>query len=68
MKKHIRLTLDKKLKRVGMTRYRLSQLTEIKYQTLDKYYKNQVTRYDSHILLKICLALDCPIGDILNVR
>lgn len=61
----VKLTLDKLLESKGITRYQLSKMTEIKYQTIDNYYKNKVVRYDSYILSKICEALDCSISDIL---
>ena len=41
------------------------KVTGIKYQTIDNYYKNKVTRYDKFILTKICCALECQISDIL---
>ncbi len=62
----LKLTLDKALKAKGMTRYQLAKITDIKYQTIDHYYKNKVVRYDSYILSKICEALECEIGDILT--
>lgn len=68
MRSKIRISLDEKLQELGMTRYELSKITEIKYQTIDNYYKNRVIRYDSEILLKICRALDCPIGDIIKIE
>ncbi len=61
----IKLTLDKVMSKKEITRYQLAKMTEIKYQTIDNYYKNKVVRYDSYILSKICEALDCEIGDIL---
>lgn len=62
----IRITLDKMLDQKQMTRYRLSQLTDIKYQTIDKYYKNKVNRYDGYILSQICKVLGCTVGDLLE--
>jgi putative transcriptional regulator len=62
----VKLTLDKLLSEKGITRYQLAKLTEIKYQTIDNYYKNKVVRYDSFILSKICEVLECEIGDILT--
>lgn len=61
----IKITLDKKLSEVKMSRYKLSKLTDIKYQIIDNYYKNKVVRYDSYILNKICNCLDCDISDII---
>lgn len=60
------LKLDKYLANKGVTRYELSKRTGIIYHTIDSYYKNQVVRYDSYILNKICQALDCDISDIIE--
>ncbi len=65
---NIKLTLDRKLNNLGITRYELAKRTGIKYQIIDNYYKNRVVRYDSDILLRICLALDCPIQDIIYIE
>lgn len=62
----IQVILKEILEERGMTRYQLSQKTEIKYQTIDNYYKNRVTRYDGYILSRICEALGCEVGDILK--
>ena len=62
----IRLTIDKMLEKRGITRYELAKRTEIKFQTIDRYYKNRVIRYDSYILDRICAALECNVSDILE--
>ncbi len=62
----IRLTLDKCLTERGVTRYELAKRTDIKFQTIDRYYKNRVVRYDSYILDRICQALDCQLSDIIE--
>lgn len=62
----IKLTIDKQLEKSGITRYELSKRTGIVYHTIDSYYKNQVVRYDSYILDKICQALNCNISDIIE--
>lgn len=62
----IRLTIDKMLEKRGITRYELAKRTEIKFQTIDRYYKNKVIRYDSYILDRICAALECNVSDILE--
>ncbi len=63
----IHLTLKEVLEQRGITRYELSQRTDIKYPIVDKYYKNKVIRYDSTLLLKMCVALDCGIEDLIEV-
>ena len=63
----IRLTLKEKLEESGITRYQLSKMTEIQYQTIDKYYKNKVIKYDSYVLERLCRALKCPVSDLIHV-
>ena len=62
----VKLTLDRYLNEHGITRYELAKLTEIKFQTIDRYYKNRVVRYDTYILDRICSALECEISDIIE--
>ena len=61
----VRITLDKYLSVRGITRYELAKRTNIKFQTIDRYYKNRVVRYDGDILDRICAALECDVSDIL---
>ena len=62
----VRLTIDKYLDKRGITRYELAKRTDIKFQTIDRYYKNRVVRYDSYILDRICAALECNLCDIIE--
>jgi len=62
----VRLTIDKYLDKRGITRYELAKRTEVKFQTIDRYYKNRVVRYDSYILDRICMALECDLYDIIE--
>ena len=62
----IHLILDRYLDKRGITRYSLSEKTGIRYDTINKYYRNRVMRYDGYILTRICDALDCDVSDILE--
>ena len=62
----VRLTIDKYLNKCGITRYELAKRTEVKFQTIDRYYKNRVVRYDSYILDRVCTALGCTLCDIIE--
>ena len=62
----VKLTIARYLDKRGITRYELAKRTEIKFQTIDRYYKNRVVRYDSYILDRICAALDCTLCDIIE--
>ena len=62
----VRLILDKYMEEHGVTRYELAKRIDVKFQTVDRYYKNRVVRYDSYILDRICASLGCNIGDIIE--
>lgn len=62
----IRICLDKALEKHNISRYELSKKTGIQYQIIDNYYKNKVKRYDSYVLERICIALDCKIDEIIE--
>jgi putative transcriptional regulator len=63
----IRVCLDKILDKYNVSRYELAKRTGIQYQIIDNYYKNKVKRYDSFVLERICLSLECDIGDIIEL-
>ncbi len=62
----VRLTIDRYLEKRRITRYELAKRTDVKFQTIDRYYKNRVVRYDSYILDRICTALGCSLCDIIE--
>lgn len=63
----IKLTLNKVLSNLNISRYELAKQTGIQYQIIDNYYKNKVVRYDSYVLARICEALNCDISDLLEI-
>lgn len=63
----IRICLDEALQRLNISRYELAKRTGIQYQIIDNYYKNRVKRYDSYVLERICIALECDISDIIKL-
>lgn len=67
MAKRVRVVLEERLRERGMTRYELSKRTGIRFQNVDNYYKNKVVRYDSDLLLRMCTALECDVGDLLKI-
>ena len=66
--KVINLKIADVLEKKNITRYEIAKRTNIKFQTIDRYYKNQVSKYDKYVLLKICMAIDCDISDILKIE
>lgn len=64
----IRISLDKALHKYNVSRYELAKRTGIQYQIIDNYYKNKVKRYDSFVLERICIALNCDINEIIEFK
>ena len=64
----VRLILDQYLDKNHITRYELAKRTGIRFHIIDRYYKNQIVRYDSDLLDRICTALDCDISDIIEYK
>ena len=62
----VKLILKETIEARGITRYRLAEMTGIRYQIIDNYYKNKVTRYDSYVLDRVCAALECNVSDIIE--
>lgn len=62
----IRICLEKTMQSLNVSRYELAKRTGIQYQIIDNYYKNKIKRYDSFVLDRICLALNCDINDIIE--
>ena len=61
------ICLDDALAKRAISRYELAKRTGIQYQIIDNYYKNRVKRYDSFVLERMCIALDCDISEILEM-
>lgn len=67
MERRIYLDLERLLEKNNVSRYELAKRTNVKYQIIDNYYKNKIIRYDKEILLKICVALNCNIADLVKI-
>ena len=54
------------MKNKKMSKNRLCDLTGLKFNALQRYYKNTLKRVDLDILARICFALECNINDIIK--
>lgn len=65
----VRLKLRQLLDQRGITRNRLRTLTGVKYDVIDRYYKNDnVQMVDLDFLAKVCCVLGCQINDLLEYQ
>ena len=50
----------------NITIYRLSNITNIKYEIIKKYCDNNIQRVDLDILARLCFCLKCDVVDLLK--
>ena len=63
----VKIKLAKVTQERSITRNRLRTLTGVKYDVIDRYYKNEtVSMADMDFIAKVCYVLDCKIEDILE--
>ena len=62
----IRIKLDVLLEKSGMSKRKLSHRAEMERTQINNYYNNKITRLDTDVLARLCTALDCQIGDLLE--
>lgn len=61
-----RCNLYKIMRSKKISMYQLSRLTNIRYDVLKRYADNDILRYDSSILAKLCYVLNCHINDLIE--
>ena len=62
VKNHLNELIEKK----NISKNKLAQRAEMQRTQLNKYCKNQVTRFDADVLARLCTVLECEIGDLLE--
>ena len=64
---YIKVKLAEVLESRGITRNKLSSLTGIKYEIIDRYYQGKnISMADLNFSAKVCYCLDCKIEDLLE--
>lgn len=62
----MKISIQKKLKEKGMTRYELAKRIGVTYPTIDNIYRGTSTSIKFEILESICKELDCSPIEILT--
>lgn len=63
----VRVKLRDALDSRGITRNRLRTLTGVKYDVIDRYYKNETVQMaDLDFLAKACCVLNCELSELLE--
>jgi putative transcriptional regulator len=64
----IRLTLLERLRQDDKSIYWLAKATGLRYATLHRLATKEVEKIDLRVLEKICVALRCEPGELLEMR
>lgn len=62
----IKIHLNELIEKKGISKNKLGQRAEMERTQLNRYCKNTVTRLDIDVLARLCTALECDIGDLLE--
>ena len=62
----IRIKLDELIKKTGSSKNMLSHRAEMQRTQINHYCNNTITRLDTDVLARLCTALNCEIGDLLE--
>jgi putative transcriptional regulator len=60
------IKIDEMLVKRGLSKNKLCHLAEMERTQLNGYCNNKITRLDTDVLARLCRALNCEIGDILE--
>ena len=60
------IKLEKLIKEKGISKNKLSHKAEMQRTQINNFCKNEITRLDTDVLARLCTALECDIGDLLE--
>ena len=62
----IKIKVNDRLKESGMSKNELCYKAQVQRTQLNRFCSGQVTRLDTDVLARLCTALNCGIGDLLE--
>ena len=60
------IKLEKLIMEKGISKNKLSHKAEMQRTQINNFCKNEITRLDTDVLARLCTALECDIGDLLE--
>ena len=62
----VRIKLNELIQEAGIRKSKLSHRAEMQRSQINNYCSNRVSRLDIDVLARLCTALKCEIGDLLE--
>ncbi|MBQ9234066.1 MAG: helix-turn-helix transcriptional regulator [Lachnospiraceae bacterium] len=60
--------LSELIEKSGLSKNKFCQLAQLEMTQLNRLLKNQITRFDADVLIRICDTLDRGVGDLLEYK
>ena len=61
----VNLKLKEYMDKKGTTRNSLATAVNVRFEVIDKWYRNDVEKLDLDVLARICCVLECEVEDLL---
>ena len=62
----VRIELNELIQKSGISKNKLCQRAEMQRTQLNNYCNNSISRLDIDVLARICMVLQCEMGDLLK--
>lgn len=62
----LRIKLEEQIAKSGMSKTKLSYRADLHRSQINRYCRNEMRWLDLNVLARLCTALDCSIGDLLE--
>ena len=62
----VRIELNALIQKSGISKNKLCQRAEMQRTQLNNYCNNSISRLDIDVLARICMVLQCEMGDLLK--
>lgn len=64
----VQINLKEIIDTKNISRSKLSTMTALGYDIINRYYNNKVNRIDLDVISRFCYVLECNIGDLLKYK
>ncbi|MBR3897779.1 MAG: helix-turn-helix transcriptional regulator [Bacilli bacterium] len=64
----IKVNIKRIMKEKGITRQQLIKRTGLTSRTINRYYNDEVLKFDRDVLAKLCHILDCSLDDLIYYK
>lgn len=64
----IKFKLSDIMEKKNISKNKLCRLTDLRFETIQGYYKGNISRIDLYVIAKLCKVLDCNVQDIVEYK